>query len=181
MILKPAPQEYPDRFEAYIGLVDENDLVQILRQDRNCTHNFFIDIEKEMLDYRYAEGKWSIKEVLMHINYVERIMQHRAFAASRGDMQTALAPINHDAYIDNSEIHKYDLEDLLEEFNVIRNYTIELFSNLSERQALLKMGDGENAISARAIGYALIGHARHHMDVINVRYLNIPAHEKSNS
>ena len=178
MILKPSPQEYPERFKDYIELVNEDNLVQILRQDRNYTHNFFTDINKEMLDYRYAEGKWSIKEILMHINYVERIMQYRAFTASRGDNQTVLTAINHDAYIANSEVHRFDIEDLLEEFNVIRNYTIELFSNLSERQTKLKMGDNENAISARAIGYALIGHARHHKNIINARYLKIPAQEK---
>lgn len=181
MILKPKSTEYPQRLEAYISLVEEDSLINILRQDRNCTHNLFKSISCDKVNYRYAEGKWSIKEVLVHINYVERIMQFRALAASRGDSQTELGPINHDAYIKNAEADKYDIDDQLEEFNVIRNYTIELFSGMSSRQSELKMGSGDNAISARSVGFAMAGHVRHHMNIINERYLNIPAYEKSNS
>lgn len=171
MIAKPTPNEYPERFEPYIGLVCEDSLIDVLRKDRNHTYHFFENMEDYQLEHRYAEGKWSIKEILMHINYVERIMQFRALAASRNDEQSPVAMINHDAYFSNSEIENVSMDELLDEFNTIRNYTIEFFLGLSQRQLASKCGLGENAISARAIGYALSGHVRHHINIIKERYL----------
>ena len=175
MITKPATNEYPPRLEMYIGLTKEDGLIQLMRQDRKQTYNFFKNISPDMANYRYAEGKWTIKQVLMHINYVERIMQYRALAASRGDNQTPFGFTNHEAYIKNAEVERHDIDELLEEFNVIRNYSIEFFSGLTEKQLQLCLGSGEDAVSARAVGYALIGHARHHMNIINERYLNTKA------
>jgi hypothetical protein len=168
---KPHNTEYPARFEAYIGLTTNDNVIDLLRSDRAKVHYFFESIAPEKIDYRYAEGKWSIKEILMHINYVERIMQYRALAASRGDEQTQLLPINHDTYFANAETEKFTIPELLDEFNTIRNYTIEFFSGLSQKQLSLCCGTGEDAISARAVGYALAGHARHHIITIKERYL----------
>lgn len=171
MILKPTTNEYPERFEAYIGLMCEDSLIDVLRKDRNQTYHFFENMEEHQLEHRYAQGKWSVKEILMHINYVERIMQHYAFAASRNDDQSTIAPINHNAYFENSEIKSMSVDELLDEFNTIRNYTIELFLGLSQNQLLSRCGLGNNAISARAIGFTITGHARHHINIIKERYL----------
>lgn len=179
MITKPLIGEYPPRLEAYIDLTKEDGLIHLMRQDRNCTYNFFKNISPDMANYCYAEGKWSIKQVLMHINYVERIMQYRALAASRGDSQTPFGLTNHEAYIQNAEVERYDIDELLEEFNVIRNYSIEFFSGLTEKQSQLCLGSGEDTVSARAVGYALLGHVRHHMNIINERYLNTVAEYKA--
>lgn len=171
MILKPTTDEYPERFEAYISLMCEDSLIDVLRKDRNQTYHFFENMEEHQLEYRYADDKWNPKEILMHINYVERIMQYYAFAASRNDEKTTIAPINHDAYCKNSEIKSMSVDELLDEFNTIRNYTIELFLGLSQTQLLSCCDLADNAISARAIGFTITGHARHHINIIKERYL----------
>lgn len=124
--------------------------------------------EKEL--YVYAEGKWTLKELLVHIIDTERIFNYRALRFSRNDT-TDVKGFEQDDYNDHSNANERELQDILEEFKAVRLSTIALYKGLSN-DALLRMGPASgNEISVRALGYITSGHQRHHIRVFHERYL----------
>lgn len=124
--------------------------------------------EKEL--YAYAEGKWTLKELLVHIIDTGRIFNYRALRFARND-QTDVQGFEQDDYNDNVDANARELQDILEEFKLARLSSIALYKSFSE-EALLRIGTASgNAISVRAIGYVMAGHQRHHIRVFQERYL----------
>lgn len=162
--------EYNEYYVAYIGLAGSNSLIDGLQEGLKTTVEFLKRVPEEKLEYRYAEGKWTIKEILRHIIDTERIFAYRALRFARND-QTALPGFDQDAYISPSNANLKTLDNLLHEFETNRLSTISLFRNFSD--SMLK-GIGEasnNPMSARAAGFIIIGHEIHHCSVIEERYL----------
>ena len=178
---KPAKGEYNPYFERYIGLVPEGDYpegdyIELLKKNSKDTADFFEGIPAAKHDYRYAEGKWSIKEILNHIIDTERVMVYRALVAARGDRTTILHNMDENMYAANADVSGRTLEDLLEEFKALRRSTEKFFENLTEKASSLKAntlsGLAHYPITARAVGYVLIGHTSHHINTIKERYLD---------
>jgi len=125
----------------------------------------------EKLDYKYAEDKWSIKEVLMHIIDTERVFAYRALAAARGDNVTPHYRMDEELYAKNVEVSDRTVQSLISEFKAVRSSTKELFGNLTDAQSKRSCNIVTHPMTARAIGYFIIGHAQHHLNVIEERYL----------
>jgi uncharacterized damage-inducible protein DinB len=124
----------------------------------------------DKFDYRYAEGKWTIKEIIQHIIDTERIFSYRALRISRND-KTPLPGFEENDYVDNTDANKRGLQELLTELSAVRHATLLLFKSFSEEQ-LARIGiASENEISVRAIGFIIIGHQKHHQKVFEERYL----------
>lgn len=169
-IPKPLEGEFTPYFSTYINKVEEGDYHQMLASNTNEIKNYFEDLPKEKIEYRYAENKWSIKEVLIHIIDVERVMLNRAFVASKLDSKTVLMPMNDEYYVKNSNSNGRTIEGLLEEFQILRQLTSVTFRDMNEIQLEFKANNNGNPITARALAYIILGHAKHHLGVLKNLY-----------
>lgn len=171
MTIRPKQDEYNPYYETYIGIVPEGEVGDMLRAAEAKTLELFAGLTEEQADYRYAPGKWSLKEVLGHINDNERVMAYRLLRIARGD-QTPLPGYDQDVLIANAGFAERSLASLVAEYQTIRQSTLPLVDNLTA-EAWARMGNmSDHPVSARAIGYILVGHERHHIEVIKQRYLN---------
>jgi hypothetical protein len=121
-------------------------------------------------DLRYAPDKWSLKEVLGHINDTERIMAYRALRIARGDA-TPLAGFEQDDYVRNGPFSDRSLADLIEDYIAVRRATITLFRNLDEAAFARRGVANKNDVTVRALAYIIAGHELHHRRIIEEKYL----------
>jgi hypothetical protein len=167
---RPEKNEYAEYYETYVSLVEETDIVSALQNQLAEIENLFAEIAEEKGAYAYAEGKWSIKQLAGHLIDGERIFSYRAFRFSRAD-QTALAGFEQDDYITHGNFNNRPLADLTEEFSLLRKANNIFFKNLSA-DAWLRSGTASDAeVSVRALAYIMVGHVRHHTNILKTRYL----------
>jgi uncharacterized damage-inducible protein DinB len=168
---KPAAGEYAPRAATYVGLLpDDGMILQHLRGNLKATSEFILSLPEGKLDFRYAEGKWTIKEILAHVADDERIYAYRALRFARDD-GTELPGFDQDAYARQSGANRRGVREILKELAHVRRATISLFDGLDD-EALLRTGvaDG-NRVSVRALAYHIAGHELRHVNVIKERYL----------
>lgn len=170
MISKPNADEYAPHYATYISKVNTDDLLAALDHERNEVIVFLKSIPAEKLDYRYQEGKWSIKEIVIHLMDAERIFMYRALRFSRND-RTAVSGFDENEYVPESNASARSLKSLIDEYNAQRQSTIEFFKNITIEMSLRRGIANGKEISVRALGYAIPGHEIHHMGVIRERYL----------
>jgi len=167
---RPEKGEYAEYYERYISLVEENDIVAVLENQHAELLEFFKQISEEKSLFAYAEGKWSIKEVIGHLTDGERIFAYRALRISRAD-QIPIEGFEQDGYIENSNFNNTPLSDLTDELLLNRKSNLILFKSLTD-EAWLRTGTAsENPVSVRALAYIMAGHIRHHLSILNERYL----------
>ena len=163
--------EFHPYYGTYIAQVDSaSELLDALKEGGKKTEAFYQNLPEEKYEYRYAEGKWTCKEVLQHLIDTERIFLYRAFRISRGD-QTPLAGFDQNDYIPTSQANQKSMTALLEEYRTTRNFTLSVLGSLSTTD-LGRMGsvDGK-PISARAAAFIIAGHELWHSRIIQERYL----------
>jgi hypothetical protein len=159
----------PPFFDRYINLVEDIDIFDAF--DKYSPDKVYSEIEKltDLQDKIYAPGKWTVKDILQHIIDNERIMAYRALRFSRND-KTALPGYEEAELAANTVASKRSVTDLMEEFNLLRQTTRLLFKNMSD-EMILNPGTASNIkISALALGFVIIGHPIHHMNIIRERY-----------
>ena len=167
--MKPEPSAYGEFYRNYIELVPNSDLIDGLKSSAAASLQFWNSIPEEKGNYRYAEGKWSIKEVFQHLIDTERIFCHRALSFAREDGH-ALPGFDENAYVPSAEVGRRTLAGIGEELVAVRSSTILLFRSFSPAM-LLRMGTAnDKRMSVRALGWTIAGHAIHHLDVIEQRY-----------
>lgn len=162
--------EYSEFVATYINALDDVNLIEELEISLHDFIKFVQNIPLEKFDYRYAEGKWTIKDIIQHIIDAERIFGYRALRISRND-KTPLPGFMENDYIENTNANGRSIQDLLTEFSAVRHSNLLLFKNFSEEQ-LVRLGTASNhTISVRALGFLMIGHQKHHQKVFQERYL----------
>jgi uncharacterized damage-inducible protein DinB len=162
--------EYAPSYAAYIKLLEDVNLIEELEISLHEFIKFVQNIPMDKFDYRYAEGKWTIKEIIQHLIDTERIFSYRAMRISRND-KTPLPGFEEDDYVINTNANGRNLQELLTEMALVRQSTIALFKSFSEEQ-LKRMGvASNNPVSVRAIGFSTIGHQKHHQKIFQERYL----------
>ncbi|HEX9960929.1 MAG TPA: DinB family protein [Pyrinomonadaceae bacterium] len=167
---RPEKNEYAEYYETYVSLVEETDIVSALQHQLSEMENLFAEITEEKGAYAYAEGKWSIKQLVGHMIDGERIFSYRALRISRSDL-TPIEGFEQDGYIENANFNAAKLSDLLDEFALVRRANILLFKNLTAG-AWSRTGTASDAeVSVRALAYIMVGHFRHHANVLKTRYL----------
>jgi uncharacterized damage-inducible protein DinB len=170
MITRPESNEYASHSSVYIHRVPEGDLLSLLNQQLEGTLSLVRNLTDEEAGYRYAPGKWSIKQMLGHMADTERIMSYRLLRIARGD-RTALAGFKEDDYVDGASFDSAELKDLLADLTIVRSATLSLLNALAP-EAFLRLGIVNNHdISVRAIAYIITGHELHHRHVLVERYL----------
>lgn len=170
-IEKPVEGEYAPYTIIYIGLLPDDGLVlRHLEDNLKATTDFILSLPEEKLNFRYAEGKWTIKEILVHLIDDERIYAYRALRFARND-KTELPGFEQDDYATHSGANERDIKDILKEFATVRSATISLFEGL-ERAALTRAGTADGKLmSVRAAVYHIAGHELRHINIIKERYL----------
>ena len=167
---KPSADEYAPGYQQYFDLVSEGNYFSLLKQNSIETINLFKTIPDEKLDYKYAEEKWTIKEVFMHIIDTERVFSYRGLVAARGDTSPHYR-MDEELYARNVDVSHRLLHSLISEFKAVRASTEHLYEHLTDAQSKLRCNMVTHPMTARAIGYFLIGHVRHHVNIIKERYL----------
>ena len=167
---RPEKGEYAEYYDRYISLVEEDDILGVLEKQQTELREFFQTITEEKSHYAYAEDKWTIKEVIGHLTDGERIFAYRALRISRAD-QTPIEGFEQDGYIENSNFNATPLAELTDELFLTCKANLLLFKNLTD-EAWLRTGTAsDNPVSVRAIAYIMAGHIRHHLKILNERYL----------
>lgn len=167
---RPEEGEYNPYYGKYIALVPDGDIVRTLSDQLSETLSTLKRIPESSAGYRYAEGKWSVKELLGHLTDAERLFVYRALCIARGDKQS-LPGFEEDDYVRGASFDSLPLARIVAEFESVRAATISFFENLND-EAWARQGTANGSgVSVRAIAYILGGHERHHRQVLKDRYL----------
>lgn len=157
-------------YNTYLNSLGDVNLLESLYEGKEWFMDFIKELPLEKLGYAYAENKWTIAEVLIHIIDTERIFQYRAFRFSRND-KMELPGFDQDQYITESNSLNRKKEDILEEYLAVRNSTITLFKNLGNDQ-LRRIGTASGLQwSVATLGFTISGHQKHHANILRDKYL----------
>jgi hypothetical protein len=168
---RPSRDEYADYYHLYVGRIPDGDILERLEAQCGEMESLAAAMSPEKVDYRYEEGKWSIKEVLGHVNDVDRLFSYRMLAFARGDA-TPIPGMEQDDWVAQANFGARTVADLVEEFVVVRRGFILLCRSLDD-EAWMRRGTASGvAFTARAIPWILAGHVQHHFEVIRDRYLD---------
>ncbi len=162
---------FAEYFNHYINLVKDNDnLIDVLENTHIKTNELLDLITEDQGDYAYNEGKWTIKELLIHLIDTERIFCNRALRFARND-KTDLPGYDHDNYIQFSNAKDRTICDIQKEIDLVRASTIALFDSFSEEMLEREGTANGNKLTVLAIGYIIGGHEAHHINILKERYL----------
>lgn len=167
---KPVPGTYLPYFDNYIKLVKEDDLFEAFKNQQLLVSGYFESIPETKTNTGYAEGKWSLKELLLHIIDTERIFNYRSLCFAR--KETASLPgFDENLYAENSHANKRTWKSLCDEFKAVRKSTELLYEGFTP-EALVQTGiSNNNTNSVIAFGFTTIGHLAHHINIIEERYV----------
>lgn len=167
---RPGADEYAPALADYVARVsDDEDIVAVLASQLDQVVARFEGIPEARGGYRYAPGKWSIKDVVGHLSDAERAFAYRALRIGRGDT-TPLPSFDEEAYVPEMGTGERTLADLTGEWADVRRATIALFRNLPASAWGRRGVANDQPISVRALAYAIAGHVRHHLEVLDARY-----------
>lgn len=163
--------EYALFYANYMAQIsDEYTLVEELEISLHRLIKFVQDLPMDKFDYRYAEEKWTIKDIIQHIIDAERIFTYRALRFARND-KTDLPGFEENIYAVEANANKRSIMDLLTELSAVRHSTLLLFKTFTDEQLMLSGTANGNSMTVRAIGFVIIGHQNHHQKVFKERYL----------
>ncbi|MCH8246582.1 MAG: DinB family protein [Bacteroidetes bacterium] len=169
-IARPTPDEYNVFYKEYIDQVPDAEILGVLLSQKLRMNDLLSSFPESRIDYRYAEGKWSAKEVVGHIVDTEWILTYRALRMARND-STPLAGMDQNEVMEGANFDDRTLQSLMDEFDHLRSASIVLFSSFDEKiRSRSGMASGFS-FTVRALMYIIAGHVEHHMRVLNERYL----------
>ncbi len=167
---KPPHGDYPVFFQKYIDQVREEDLMIAFREQLPIIGNFISSISEEQSFFAYAEGKWTLKELLQHVIDTERIFNYRALCIARHE-KVSMPGFDEDQYAAHSNANRRTWYSMGKEFQVVRQGTEALFDSFSQ-EAMSSIGTSNGKpISVAAIGFITVGHFYHHRQIVKERYL----------
>lgn len=161
--------EYPASWSQYIDIV-KGDPLEMLREQVASFSEFIKNIPAGKSEYSYAEGKWTIKEVVGHVLDTERVMAYRALCFARNDTKE-LPGFDDEGFVANAHFNDRSLEHYAKEFELLRESNIYLIESFNENELLRSGLAGERLVSVRALVYMIAGHLKHHQNIITERYL----------
>ncbi len=167
---RPETDEFAPYYNTYVSLIKDEDIMSILGGQTAELSGLISGLPESKGTFAYADGKWTLKEVLSHLIDGERMFAYRLLRISRGD-ETPIEGFEQDGYIENSNANNRPFSELLEEFDLQRRSNLLLLSNLDEAGSKRMGTASNNPISARALVYIMAGHVRHHLGILKERYL----------
>ena len=169
MINKPQPDEYASFHANYIKQVPECRIIELLEQLKESTYDLFSNLDADKAGYAYAEGKWTLKEVLGHMIDTERTFAYRALYFSREFVE--LPGFDQDVYVNNANFNDRTIQDLAAEFKTTRESNLYFIRALSDDQLNKKGIASGYLVSVRALIYIMAGHELHHLGIVKEKYL----------
>ena len=166
---RPASEDAAPAHQAYIALVPEEDVLSAMEQQSSATQKILASLDEAKASYRYAPGKWSIKELVGHLADAERVLSYRALAVARGETQP-LPGFDEDVYVRNAGFDAWRIGNLAEQYALVRRATIVFFSHIPEAAWERRGIANDQAVTPRALAYSIVGHERHHLNILRERY-----------
>ena len=170
--MKPIPGTFPGYFNSYIDKVSEEDLSKAFEKNKKEIIPFLKTIPENTGDFAYTAGKWSIKQLILHISDSERVFSYRALRFARGDSQQPLS-FDENLYAENSNANKRTLASVIEEYEAVNLSTIHLFQSFSDNGLLATGNTSAGKLTVNALGFVICGHAIHHSEILKSRYLKL--------
>ncbi|HET6722696.1 MAG TPA: DinB family protein [Chitinophagaceae bacterium] len=167
---RPDLSRVPEFFHGYINKVKEDELMSALAKSTSELFMLLKSIPAEKHDYRYADGKWSVKEVVQHMIDGERVFTYRALRFARKD-DTPLPGFDENLFAQTAKADKRKWNDLVEEFSALRKASEAMFASFDNEQLEAEGVASESSIYVLGIGYVVAGHVNHHCRIIKERYL----------
>ncbi len=168
--LRPQPGEYPPYYETYFSALPDGDLFEILGEQARVLRDLLGELDGGEQLYRYADGKWSVKEVVGHMMDTERIFAYRALRILRGDA-TPLAGFEQDEYVAIAGFDDRLLDSLLDEFDAVRKASLLMLQGRPREEYFREGIASGHRLTVRALVTVLAGHAEHHIKILRDRYL----------
>ncbi len=168
--MRPGPGDYSSYYEAYINLVEGNDILKILNQQSKQTQDILNSFSEHKGNYRYADGKWTVKEVVGHLLDTERIFAYRALCIARGEKKS-LPGFDQNEYVKEGNFNSRELFDLNYEFRLLRESNLLLLRTFTPEMLNRRGFANESSITVYAILFIIAGHEKHHMNVLKERYM----------
>ncbi len=170
MIERPANSEYEAYYHQYISKVPEGDVLEIMETNMTDTASLLAGVGEDKAGYRYAPGKWSIKQVVGHLTDVERLFGYRTMAFARRD-KAPLPSFDQNEYVEHANFDNRSLRNIAGEFECIRRSTVALFRSF-DPDVLMRTGIASGfSFTVRSVAFILAGHEIHHVGVLKERYL----------
>lgn len=166
----PSPADYATFYQTYVKLVNEDDLIKALQASLEEIRENLELIPADKFDHAYAEGKWTIRQLLQHMIDTERVFSYRAMAFARGEKQN-LPGFDENAYADAAVVSGRSISEMKEELVILRRGVYFMFKGFTEHDLFRSGIANNNPVTVNALGYIIIGHVRHHFHVIKERYL----------
>jgi len=168
--MQPNPEDYAPYYENYVKLIQGDDILKILNEQNKKTQDILNSFSEHRGNYRYADGKWTVKEVVGHLLDTERVFAYRALCIARGEKKT-LPGFDQDDYVSEGNFNRRELFDLNYEFRLLRESNLLLFRSFTPEMLKLKGFANESSVTVLAILFIIAGHEKHHMNVLREKYM----------
>lgn len=168
--MRPQSGDFAPYYQKYIDLVEGESVNEAIQQYAQPLKSFYNSLPEDKANYAYAEGKWSIKELLQHVIDTERVFAYRAMCISRND-QNAFPGFDENLYVPASKAKFRNLTHLQIEFSAVRHSTNLLFQSFDDEQMACKGTASNVPVTVNSIGFILFGHLLHHKQILEERYL----------
>ena len=168
--MRPEPGDYATYYERYIKLVEGDDILKILNDQSKKTQDVLNSFSEHKGNFRYAEGKWTVKEVVGHLLDTERVFAYRALCIARGEKKS-LPGFDQDDYVKDGNFNRRELFELNYEFRLLRESNLLLFRSFSQEMLKKRGFANETSVTVLAILFMIAGHEKHHMNVLREKYM----------
>ena len=168
--MRPDVGDYAPYYERYIKLIEGDDILKILNDQSKKTQDVLNSFSEHKGNFRYAEGKWTVKEVVGHLLDTERVFAYRALCIARGEKKS-LPGFDQDDYVKDGNFNRRDLFELNYEFRLLRESNLLLFRSFSEEMLKKRGFANETSVTVLAILFMIAGHEKHHMKILREKYI----------
>ncbi|WP_421773938.1 DinB family protein [Gracilimonas sp.] len=166
----PSSSEYAHHYAGYVSHVPKGNIIETLNTQMHEMYTFINAIPGDKAFHAYAEGKWTLKQVIGHIIETERVFSYRGLAFSRRD-PNPLPSMEQDDYVKFSNYNSRTIHNLANEYLAVRISTIHLFQNMTKEMISLKGTASNVEFTVRSIPFIIAGHELHHKEIIREKYL----------
>jgi uncharacterized damage-inducible protein DinB len=165
---RPETGEYAPYFDRYLSLIEGDDPLPPLAAQR-AGFQALAGLSEERAGHRYAEGKWTVREVVGHVLDTERVFGYRALRVARGD-QAPLSGFDENSFAQQASHDACALAELVEELVLVRRGHLLFFRHLPTDTWRRRGVANGNPVSTRALAFMMAGHAAHHLVLLRDRY-----------
>ncbi|MCZ7609125.1 MAG: DinB family protein [Ignavibacterium sp.] len=168
--MRPVKGDYAEYYQPYIDLIKGDDIFRVLVEQNLESQNVLNSFPESKGNFSYAEGKWTVKEVIGHLMDTERVFAYRAMCIARGETKP-LPSMEQDDYVKNGNFNNRQLFDLIYEYRLIRESNILLFGSFDKSVLKNKGNVNGNSTTVLAMIFMTAGHEKHHLNILMERYM----------